>query len=141
MWMPEMNTSLSFKLTSQLNACLIHNPPHLVTFGCDTILPMFKAFETASFGRLRGKHGAEDHGEVLLDIWDKQTWQDSGHWWWGVSVSCQSPFARVPPEDGIVVEQGVESTVNNECLTSDDLFSEIRAVRLLTRVGKSITMG
>jgi hypothetical protein len=37
-----------------------------------------------------------------------------------LSASLQSPFGPVPPEEGIVVEQAMESTVNNECLTSDD---------------------
>jgi hypothetical protein len=73
---------------------------------CETICSIFRAFETASFGRLRGKLGTQHVWAALLHIWESRLGE--------IQATSGGAFATVPPEEGIVAEQKVESAVNNE---------------------------
>jgi hypothetical protein len=71
-----------------------------------------KCFIWTAVGRTRNRRA---RGGVLR-IWEKWRWNSRATG----DGALQRPSVRVPPEDGIVVEQEVESAVSNECLTSDD---------------------
>jgi hypothetical protein len=89
---------------------------HFGIFKCDTVLPIFRAFETAPFGRLRAKRGQTAAGRRSSIFGETRR----GELQTTRAGAFQSPFGRLPPEEGIVVGQEVESPVNNEYLTRDD---------------------
>jgi hypothetical protein len=136
--MREKNTSLSFKLASQLNAFRLRNPPHIGIFKRGTICPLFRAFETALLAQLRGKPGTEGVSETLFQIWEKQILRISGDRWWAVSVSLRAPFAGEAPEEGMVSNKRFNrpSTTN----PSQAALGEIDILHRFSWVGERVAM-